>query len=939
MSNFKHDEEGFLLTKKTSENVEEILVNTDRLLDIAKKWLVISKKVKTVRPQKLSSTKTKTIDSVKSKSPLIKGVQSSSIIRKTPEQRRETSRQISRDRENKKQTDLLEQLVKLEKKKNSSGLLSKIGDLLKLKGLLSLFGKKSIPTVPGRDSKGRFTKGDGKSGVGFWSKTKNGLKNSGRFIKRFAPLALLFSAGDILDTEANSALSRKEKNIEHGRTASKFAGGLAGAWAGATAGAALGSVVPVIGNIVGALLGGAGGLLGAYLGSDWVGEIYDAIVSKFDFIGDAILSAWQYVINNWDGIVDKFKNAIYHIGRLNRLFKYSFGRMVEHITNWAASAWGGLKESWSGIAERFTSVWDNTTNFIANIWSSIVNGISDAALFFWNNLAPNWFKDTFDNVSSYIKGLFQDVTNFFKKKWNDTINSVAKFFGMDVSEDGDNLISQEEGKKIYAQDDNSSTATVTKDASLQTESGEKQDSIQGYNPAPSDTRSPEEIAREYEKKVYNLNKLTDNKNVLNSLSDEAKEGLRQDVPESIAGGMAHAGTYGLILDTNQLLGNRVKKITAINDAYHTVYNPNSKHNKGLAFDFTVEGVEGITKESARKTSDIVGTLRQQIKSMGLSDTDFSVVNEYDPGNRGEITTGGHIHVQFNSQEAADKYLNVREIASPLLRQNDVARGASSDLDEQASSFISQYRGGNITDMDEQQTAAYAAMVAGSESGFNYSAVNSHGFVGAYQLGAAGLEDVGLIKKGASKKGNKALNNPDNWNISGGLAAFLLDKDLQDRAFRDYTNKNISYLRNKGVNIASNDYKNYVEILKSSHLAGVGNYSNKISKGIDFYDANGQSAIAYGKSASESSQKYLTAAKRLVAISKPLAIEPIITKPERYPINKSNKVDLKMMSDDIIQMDAKGSVAPIAHQPNIGRTVSNPLIAYMASGGIMNGHTS
>ncbi|MGA0828849.1 MAG: hypothetical protein ACO3PP_02545, partial [Flavobacteriaceae bacterium] len=50
-------------------------------------------------------------------------------------------------------------------------------------------------------------------------------------------------------------------------------------------------------------------------------------------------------------------------------------------------------------------------------------------------------------------------------------------------------------------------------------------------------------------------------------------------------------------------------------------------------------------------------------------------------------------------------------------------------------------------------------------------VQTLGFLGKYQFGAAALEDMGLIKKGASKGGNKVLNDPSNWNIPGGKEAF------------------------------------------------------------------------------------------------------------------------------------------------------------------------
>ena len=72
--------------------------------------------------------------------------------------------------------------------------------------------------------------------------------------------------------------------------------------------------------------------------------------------------------------------------------------------------------------------------------------------------------------------------------------------------------------------------------------------------------------------------------------------------------------------------------------------------------------------------------------------------------------------------------------------------------------------------------------SGSAQG-DYSAVNRFNFIGAYQMGAPAAEDAGLLKKGASKLGNRAFDDPNNWNNPpGNKQAFLANKELQDRAF-------------------------------------------------------------------------------------------------------------------------------------------------------------
>lgn len=85
-----------------------------------------------------------------------------------------------------------------------------------------------------------------------------------------------------------------------------------------------------------------------------------------------------------------------------------------------------------------------------------------------------------------------------------------------------------------------------------------------------------------------------------------------------------------------------------------------------------------------------------------------------------------------------------------------------------------------------------------ESSGNYTVVNSLGFSGGYQMGAAALETVGLLKPGSWKAaispsdpyGNNALKDPNNWVGKNGspknLNEFLYNTTAQDTAYQKYT---------------------------------------------------------------------------------------------------------------------------------------------------------
>jgi len=134
-------------------------------------------------------------------------------------------------------------------------------------------------------------------------------------------------------------------------------------------------------------------------------------------------------------------------------------------------------------------------------------------------------------------------------------------------------------------------------------------------------------------------------------------------------------------------------------------------------------------------------------------------------------------------------------------------------------------------------------LAKRESSGDSSVVNQLGFVGLYQFGAAALEDVGLLKAGMSKQGNKVINNPDAWTIPGGVESFKKDTKIQDEAVNKLMSINYNRLKSKGV-ISSNTSKDEIAgYLFASHLGGSGNAA-KLAKGVEFKDANGTKISEY-----------------------------------------------------------------------------------------------
>lgn len=140
--------------------------------------------------------------------------------------------------------------------------------------------------------------------------------------------------------------------------------------------------------------------------------------------------------------------------------------------------------------------------------------------------------------------------------------------------------------------------------------------------------------------------------------------------------------------------------------------------------------------------------------------------------------------------------------------------------------------------------AYADALGKRESGGKYQAINTLGYVGKYQFGLMTLEDAGLVRPGTAKKrgqSKKTVQDPSIWTIPGGLAAFLNNPGIQEKAMREYTEKNrktLTRLKVIGPNTTSDEVAGY---LAASHLVGPGAVAKQ---GLSGKDAYGTSASSY-----------------------------------------------------------------------------------------------
>jgi hypothetical protein len=120
-------------------------------------------------------------------------------------------------------------------------------------------------------------------------------------------------------------------------------------------------------------------------------------------------------------------------------------------------------------------------------------------------------------------------------------------------------------------------------------------------------------------------------------------GLRLKSQEAVAGGSVERGLADLARHEEEAEGKNFNVFSALRDKFHVFENPKSAHNQGLAFDATTNDRD---YEGARQR------MRAYMNGLGFKEGALS-------GGSGDYAiepgTRDHMHVQFNSREASERY--------------------------------------------------------------------------------------------------------------------------------------------------------------------------------------------------------------------------------------------------------------------------------------------
>jgi uncharacterized protein YcbK (DUF882 family) len=130
-----------------------------------------------------------------------------------------------------------------------------------------------------------------------------------------------------------------------------------------------------------------------------------------------------------------------------------------------------------------------------------------------------------------------------------------------------------------------------------------------------------------------------------------------------------------------------------------------------------------------------------------------------------------------------------------------------------------------------------------ESTNNYQAVNSLGYLGKYQFGAAALQDRGYVKRGTK---NSDLANPESWTGKNGIRSredFLASKQVQEDVMNSQVDANYKQLRRLGVPMDNLADAEKGGLVAAAHLYGPGG-AKQLYNGVVKRDAYGTGTDKY-----------------------------------------------------------------------------------------------
>lgn len=174
--------------------------------------------------------------------------------------------------------------------------------------------------------------------------------------------------------------------------------------------------------------------------------------------------------------------------------------------------------------------------------------------------------------------------------------------------------------------------------------------------------------------------------------------------------------------------------------------------------------------------------------------------------------------------------------------------ATTSAHQNAINVASQWNQGALQGLTLEDTKRYIASVIKTESSGGKLDASNGSYIGKYQMGAAALADIGLIKMEAYRRnknrGASFLKNNANWTNGMTYEKFMSSHEIQDKAMLKYTNMHLSRALKELPKNKIDDKNELMGFLKAAHIAGYGGARNYVVRGVDSADGNGTKTSKY-----------------------------------------------------------------------------------------------
>jgi hypothetical protein len=448
----------------------------------------------------------------------------------------------------------------------------------------------------------------------------------------------------------------------------------------ATIGGTIGTFIfPGPGTIIGAVLGGLIGVIAGYIGGEKLSKFFQ---SCFDWISGAFTWAWDMIKTAWDWSIGAIiKSAKWLGGKLLSAWKWVSGIAVgawNTVTGAISDAWSWMKSagetawktiedytglSWDSITTGFSQGWETAKGYFSQAWG-LITGTADSA---WTLLSDGWnyvstkfwegvntVKEIGGNLLSPImegvKKLKRWFVGVFDRFWGWVKKSsgwLGSFLGGDAPKDVVDPASEStEMPKAGDMPEASPPPAPSSDTTAPPPPGPASGPAPAPGPTPSSSSAGPAVLdatsdfMNYGGAEQLRVKMTGGNTDLVDINDTSTQR-----GQAFGGGKTHPGVLAFASAIQTALGMKLTRFTGFNDEYHqrSDKTKTSSHRRGLAMDFTLA--------SAGLSSAAVEVVRAIAKRAGITPY---IMDEYKRKSKGY--TGDHIHVNFNSEADASKFL-------------------------------------------------------------------------------------------------------------------------------------------------------------------------------------------------------------------------------------------------------------------------------------------